>query len=588
MEEAALPRDGRAVCGAIPRLTLLLVDDDATSRAILRAMLEQDGHRVLEAGDGAAAVEVFQAERPDMVLMDVMMPEMDGYQATTLIKSLSAGRFVPVIFLTSVLDDESLALCVACGGDDFLPKPYNHMLLRAKLKAMDRMRQLYNEVAAQRDELLQHHRRLQTEHEVAERVFSKILHANPLTLDNLRVHFAPMAITNGDVVFAAPRPTGDGRHLMLGDFTGHGLSAALGAMPVSDIFYAMTARGFSLQSIVLEINKKLREKLPTGLFMAAAFIHHNSRKGHLEVINCGLPEVLVIGRDGRLKARAASRNLPLGVVGGETFQLSVETLAVAPGDRVLVYSDGLIEAVNEAGELFGEQRLMAVLEQGHPAHRLYERIREAVDRFRGRADQSDDITLVEMVCLAAPRLEAARGRSDETGEALVSPGGAETAWRLHLELGPAALREFDLNLFLSQAMGALPALRPHATTLFTILAELYSNALEHGLLKLDSTLKGDADGFARYYQEREQRLGALEQGWIRVELGLLHGEGGPQVVLAVEDSSDGFDFQRAGEAAEDNAEGGQACGRGLHLLRSLCRELRYSKNGARVEAYWRP
>jgi len=206
VEEAALPRSGEAVLD-LPPLTLLVVDDDATGRAILRALLEKDGHRVIEAEDGAGAVAAFSEHQPD------------------LIKSMSGERFVPVLFVTAALDEESLALCVACGGDDFIAKPLNRFLLRAKLAAMERMRRLYRELTEQRDALLSHHQRLQTEHEVAERVFSKILHANPLDIENLRVHLAPMEITNGDVVFSARRPLGEGRHLLLGDFTGHGLSA---------------------------------------------------------------------------------------------------------------------------------------------------------------------------------------------------------------------------------------------------------------------------------------------------------------------------------------------------------------------------
>ncbi len=584
MEEAALPRSADEVLIDLPALRLLVVDDDATNRAILKGLLRHEGHQVFEAADGAGAVAAFQEHRPDMVLMDVMMPEMDGYQATALIKSMSEGEFVPVIFVTSALDEESLALCVACGGDDFITKPYSRLLLRAKLAAMERMRQLYNETRRQRDQLAEHHRRLQTEHEVAERVFAKILHANPLDIENLRVHLAPMAITNGDVVFSARRPLGNARHLMLGDFTGHGLAAALGAMPASDIFYAMTARGFSLRGIALEINKKLQEKLPTGLFMAGALVHLDADRNQLEVLNCGLPDVLLVGRDGRLKQRFPSRNLPLGVVGSESLQLKIQTAVVSPGDRVLVYSDGLVEAVNEAGEMFGEARLLEVFESGLPAHRLFDGIRSAVDAFRGGAEQRDDITLVEMVCLAGA---APEGRETRAAQAPSQEGGVpaeNTVWRMELELGPLALRDFDLNQFVAQAVGALPRLQPHATPLFTILAELYSNALEHGLLGLDSGLKKDPLGFSRYYEERARRLAALSQGWLRLELSVVEGHGQSAVLVAVEDSGPGFDHHAALARERDEQ---MASGRGLDLLRNLCAELRYLGTGNRVEALYR-
>ncbi len=582
MEEAALPRSGEQVLD-LPPLTLLVVDDEATGRAILRALLEQDGHRVIEAEDGAGAVAAFSEHRPDMVLMDVMMPEMDGYQATTLIKTMSGEEFVPVLFVTATLDDESLALCVACGGDDFIAKPLNRFLLRAKLAAMERMRRLYRELTEQRDALLAHHQRLQTEHEVAERVFSKILHANPLDTENLRIHLAPMEITNGDVVFSARRPLGEGRHLLLGDFTGHGLSAALGAMPVPDIFYAMTERGFSLRAITLEINKKLREKLPTGLFMACALVHHDPVAGRLEVFNCGLPDVFLVDRRGGLKARIPSANLPLGVVGSEELSLQSETIDVAPGDRVFLYSDGLIEAVDEHGEMFGEARLLAEIEAGHPPHRLFERIRAAVDAFRGEAHQNDDITLVEMLCVGS--MGGEDRPLDVQSRAVQNDLPEQRVWCLALELGAEALRAFDLNQFMSEAMACMPRLRPHATQLFTILAELYSNALEHGVLGLDSGLKRDPLGFTRYYEERARCLEGLQKGRIRLELSLLSQDQREAVQILVEDSGPGFDHRaRLGR----EAQAGEACGRGLTLLRSLCPDIRWLGKGNRVVATYRP
>jgi len=105
--------------------------------------------------------------------MDVMMPVMDGYDATRRIKTLAGSHFVPVIFLTALTDEAALARCIEAGGDDFLTKPYNRVILQSKISALLRLRELYWVREKQRDEIQLHHQRLQQEQTLAERIFSK-------------------------------------------------------------------------------------------------------------------------------------------------------------------------------------------------------------------------------------------------------------------------------------------------------------------------------------------------------------------------------------------------------------------------------
>jgi len=102
-------------------MRILVVDDQETNRAILVWLLEDDGHEVIEAKDGLVAVNLFQESSIDIVLMDVMMPVMDGLEAAKKIKELCGdSRHVPIIFLTALEDDKALSECLDSGGDDFL------------------------------------------------------------------------------------------------------------------------------------------------------------------------------------------------------------------------------------------------------------------------------------------------------------------------------------------------------------------------------------------------------------------------------------------------------------------------------------
>jgi len=180
-------------------LKVLVADDDIPNRLILQAILEKQGYIVLLADDGLQAVEVFCREQPDLVLMDIQMPKLDGYEATQKIKSISGDAFVPVIFLTATTDSEGLAKCVESGGDDFLTKPYNRILLQARIDALLRIRDLYNTAQQQRNELASHQKRLDRERQLAKRLFSNILETGALDLPYIKSMVSPMSLFSGDI-----------------------------------------------------------------------------------------------------------------------------------------------------------------------------------------------------------------------------------------------------------------------------------------------------------------------------------------------------------------------------------------------------
>ena len=121
-------------------LTVLIAEDGATDRLLLATIVRKQGHRVITAENGELAVALFAEERPQLVLLDAVMPVMDGFEAARRIKRLAGEALVPIIFLTSLTEDEALVRCLEAGGDDFLAKPYSPAVLAAKIKAMDRLR----------------------------------------------------------------------------------------------------------------------------------------------------------------------------------------------------------------------------------------------------------------------------------------------------------------------------------------------------------------------------------------------------------------------------------------------------------------
>lgn len=564
-------------CHADTVLSVLVVDDVEDNRLLLKMMLERVGYRVILAGNGLEAVAVFQAQAPDIVLLDVMMPVMDGYEAAGHIKSCAEPRFVPILFVTALTDERDLAKCVEAGGDDFIVKPISRTLLKAKLLAAERLLGVYREYVRQQQELQAHHDRLRNDHEVAEHLFARIMNNTAFEAANIRYDLAPMAIANGDLILMARTPVGD-QLVLLGDFAGHGLSAAIGAIPVTDIFRTMAAKGLAIELIAAELNRKLHRNLPTGQFLAACLLDWSPRGGRVRIWNGGVPDVLIVAEAGEVVFRAPSRHLPLGVVGDEEFEVHVETRAVCRGDRIIAYSDGLIEARNNRDEMFGQRRLEGLIACYGARGRLFEELQDAVRHFRGGEPQNDDVTLIEILCDEGVLEDRA-----EEGAPMSPPAVHIAHWKMNLKLGPAALAGFDPLTAVVFLVNCLPSLKSHQSSLYVIVVELYMNALDHGVLKMDVALKRDQEGFAHYYAERERRLSALGEGWIGLDTECFPRENGGRVVVRIEDSGAGFD---AGALSSPVAVGSRSYGRGLGLVRALCESVDYNERGNRVTAVY--
>lgn len=373
----------------------LVVDDDPTQRLLLSIQLDKEGFETVTASNGLEAIQRFVAESPDIVFMDVMMPVMDGYEATREIKSLSGDRFVPVIFLSALEEDVALVQGIASGGDDFLHKPSKPSLLSAKIAAFERISGLYATASRQRDRIEQLHAQMLREQELAEQIFRRVISVHRDQVVGVSMLMQPATTFSGDLMLMAYRPDGGG-HIFLGDSTGHGLSAAIAAVPVSEAFYALTTKGFSGADILEELNKKLCRLLPTGMFMAATLVSISVDLGEVYVWNCGMPDVLVM-RGEVLTQSIESQMPPLGVVDTVDVLRAVEPVSVQRSDRIVLYSDGLIEASSPQGDAYGMSRLLGVLAEASQAG-VIESVQRALMGFCQGRPFEDDVSLVEVCC----------------------------------------------------------------------------------------------------------------------------------------------------------------------------------------------
>lgn len=553
-------------------MLILIVDDMASNRKLLVWMLEDEGHETIEAANGEEALTRFEQEAPDMVLLDIVMPLMDGYETAQALKNKSINRYVPIIFLTALNDDEALAKCLASGGDDFLTKPFNEMILRAKINAHGRIQELGKQVSKKNQELLIHQEQTQREHEIVEHVFQNALSESFLSSGNINYYLSPMSVFNGDVMLASASPSG-GLYVMLGDFTGHGLSAAVGSLPISRVFFAMTKNGLSIGDMAAEMNAHLAALLPDYMFCAATLVELNAQGDEVVMWCGGLPDAVLVSAGGELLQKIESMHMPLGSLDDHEFERGVYTFSLEKGTRIFLHSDGIIESTDDNNDMFGEERFYGLFTPellGRSDDRIG-CIMDKFSQFTNTEEQDDDISLVEVICQPVNVSEIAQSA------AVINPAGG-LPWKMRFELGPDEMRFGDPPDAMLTMIAAAHGMASHKDYLHTILTEMYLNALEHGVLGLDSGIKKTEDGYQEFYAEKYRRIESLRDGKMEIVVSYVNKASGSGIKIWIRDSGKGFDFNGyKAESADDHS-----FGRGISLIRGLCGGRVNFKEGGRV------
>lgn len=375
----------------------LVVDDVMSNRKLLNSLLTRVGYQVIEAESGDVSVEMVKQQQVDIIFMDVMMPGIDGYEATRQIKELSGERFIPVILVTALDERQGMDKGIESGADDYITKPIDAVLLRAKVKAMDRIRQLHHLQYEQNIELRQIQARIADEQKLAESIMNAAIHQRKDHVEGITATVEPAEIFSGDLVLQAKSPAG-GWMTMICDFTGHGLPAAVGTVPVTETFYSMAGKGLSPASILSELNFKLKNFLPTNMFMGCIMLTYEPEGNLLRIWNGGMPKLLVKNRElGTIVERFESSDLPLGIIDKAEEDFVFHDFKLENGDALVAYSDGLIEAENDSGQQFGMDKLEAVIESSATTQ-LEGSILAAWQEFQAEGKQLDDVTLVT-VCI---------------------------------------------------------------------------------------------------------------------------------------------------------------------------------------------
>jgi CheY-like chemotaxis protein len=377
-------------------LRILVADDLDANLKLISKHLERRGYSVVAVSDGRQALAAYEQQVFDAILLDVMMPEMDGLDAAKNIRAIENRNWIPIIFLSALSKEEDVIKGLEAGGDDYLTKPIDLTLLDAKIMVMQRIAEMQRELADKSARLEQYQCETEAENAMASELMARIILVPEMDENTLRHWVLPAAHFSGDMV-AAVKGRNNRLYILHADSTGHGLTAALPLMPVSQTFYAMAEKGFSLSTIVTQINACVRRYIPTERFVAAVLISIDFNNKLIEVWNGGCPDMLYVDDHGNVLQNFKSRHLAFGVLGHEQFDSNTQVMQWQTPGQLVMYSDGMIEARNDNGEMFGEERLLEALE-ANAGSRMFNGLIDTLTLHIGKDITQDDISLVMARC----------------------------------------------------------------------------------------------------------------------------------------------------------------------------------------------
>jgi serine phosphatase RsbU (regulator of sigma subunit) len=386
----------RIAAAHIPAGTILVVDDNEMNRDLLSRRLRRDGHTVIVAEHGRAAIDRLGEQPFDLVLLDIMMPELTGYEVLEMMKGDATLQQIPVVMITAATEEESIVRCLLLGADDHLPKPFNPQILRARVASSLAKKRLH-------DGEQRYAKSLERELEIGREIQMGFL---PDTLPSpagweLRARFRPARQVAGD--FYDAFAMSDGRvALVLADVCGKGVGAALFMALFRSLiralaepqFAAASSVGEGLRATMQATNDYIaRTHASANMFATTFAAVLDPATGAVDYVNAGHEPPAIVDAAGRVRARLAPTGPALGLMPDLEFAVASERLAA--GETLFAYTDGVVDARDPQDEAFGEDRLMALLQlDGTSAAGLLARIDQALSAHIGTAEQFDDVAML--------------------------------------------------------------------------------------------------------------------------------------------------------------------------------------------------
>jgi phosphoserine phosphatase RsbU/P len=374
---------------------ILVADDDATSRKLLLRILSDAGYSCAQASDGLEALASLYAEPPSLLLLDFDMPGMNGALVLKRLRQDTDASIaqLPTIMLTGHAGEESEVLCLEAGADDFVTKPINQAVLRARIETQLRLRSMRSQLQRQNDELEAWRRNLERDLAAARLTQQSLIPQKLPALPgwDIAACYLPVIQVGGDI-YGWLRMVDSRTLFWIADATGHGASAALLTTLTKLLFHHGTAEHNEPAKIMEAVNQDFRSIFGARSFMTAMCVALDPTTGRASVVGAGHPPLLVARSGGKTEAIPSSTP-PLGLL--ERSEFRETNIALEPGDVFFLYTDGLYGSGRDENPRLSSERLGQML---HPleddARASLTRVLEQTMMDRGGKPATDDVAAV--------------------------------------------------------------------------------------------------------------------------------------------------------------------------------------------------
>ena len=374
---------------------ILVVDDDAMSRRVLAQLLSAAGYNCRVCKDGSEALDAIQDRPPSVLLLDFDMPGPNGAEVLRRLRSDKDPTVaqIPAIMLTAHGSQQSEVSCLQAGADDFVTKPVNSAVLRARIETQLRLRFMRRQLERQNDELEKWRRDLERDLAAARLTQQSLIPQKPLLLPGWQIAtcYRPVIQVGGDI-YGWLRMK-DGRLLFwIADGTGHGAAAALLTTLAKLLFHHGSMDHDSPASLMEAVDTDFRSIFGARSFMTAMCVALDLATGQGQVVGAGHPPLLLVRRDGTTKS-INSVAPPLGMIKRTAF---TETpIALEPGDAFLLYTDGLLRWTKDERHRVTPEQLEKILDHSAPsAEALLKRIVTETAPANSANTATDDMAAV--------------------------------------------------------------------------------------------------------------------------------------------------------------------------------------------------
>ena len=366
---------------------VLIVDDVETNVDILVQALGPD-YKLSVAMGGQQAIDAIRQSPPDLVLLDIVMPDIDGYEICRTLRRTDATRELPIMFLSSLEDVQDKARGFEVGGNDYLTKPFEVLEVKARVRSLLRAKSYSDAMKAAAERDLR----------IAREIQMGLLPANisaQVKGTGLDVHavLEPARLVGGDL-FEVLRLGVDRVLVAVGDVSGKGIPAALFMAVVMTLLRSLARQGYTPEDILRHLNDELLEQNPRSMFVTLQCLVFDLANNSVTCASAGHHAAIRILPFQAPRFAFTSPGRVLGLMPADDIRS--ETLQLHPGDTYVLFTDGVTEAFDVNEQLFGEQRLIAQLQRsaGRSACDTTLGVLEAVRRHAAGAQQSDDLTVV--------------------------------------------------------------------------------------------------------------------------------------------------------------------------------------------------